>query len=319
MIYYLTKKFSISESIINAQRNFKHIHNDGLKESIGNIWSIKKFLLLDYYMPVFIDIVSKNNFKKFYYADPFCGSGKFAGFKDSILKKKSFPGSALIGALHASSLGYTDCIFSDIKQIYVDSLNIRLKNSKTVLKGISYNAKTMDFESAVNKILSLKGYQVAILVLIDPAAYVPIKWDLMIRLAKKVGIDIIFNFYTHRIAHNVSATKKNNKLEKNLNEFFGNDSWKEIRDGPRTSSSLGEKLLKFYSDRLGMVTNKKVIPIGVYRKGSSKLYDLVIITRSEAGAKVIKDAKKVMEKATTEAITREFKTQISSQTRLFKK
>ncbi len=312
----MPNKFSITDSIKRARTSFAHIHNDGLEKSIGDIWSIKKFLLLDYYMPAFISIVSKNNFKKFYYADPFCGSGKFADFKDPSLKKESFPGSALVGALNASSLGYTDCIFSDINSAYVDSLNARLENSKSILNGMSYKAGTMDFENAVEKILALRRYQVAILVLIDPAAYIPIKWSLMERLSKEIGIDIILNFYTHRIAQNVSATKKNKSVERNLNEFFGDDSWKRIRDGPRTSS-LGEKLLEIYLEKLRTVSKKNVIDIGVYKEGAHKLYDLIVITRSHAGAKVITDAKEVMRNATTESIKREFKTQITSQTRLF--
>ncbi len=312
----MSNKFSITGSIKRARASFAHIHDDGLEKSIGDIWSIKKFLLLDYYMPVFICIVRKNNFKKFYYADPFCGFGKFANFKDLSLKKESFPGSALIGALNASSLGYTDCVFSDINSDYVNSLNARLESSKSILNGVSYKASTIDFENAVKKILALRKYQVAILVLIDPAAYVPIKWQFMEKLAREVGIDIILNFYTHRIAQNVSATRKNKKGEKNLNEFFGDDSWKKIRDGPRVSS-LGEKLLDRYLEKLRTTSKKNVIDIGVYKEGASKLYDLIVVTRSKAGAKVVTDAKEVMRNATTEAIKREFKTQITSQRRLF--
>lgn len=311
----MTNKFSITDSILRARKSFSHINKDGLSNSIGDVWSIKKFLLLDYYMPAFISIVSKNNFKKIYYADPFCGSGKLAEFKDASLKKQYFPGSALIGALNASELGYTDCIFSEIEEEYVNDLNKRLDASKSIFGGRSYKAKKMDFEAAAKSILQIRKYQVAILVLIDPAAYIPIKWKTMEKLSKEIGIDIIFNFYTHRIAQNVSATKKIKAGEKNLDEFFGDSSWKKIRDGPKTSS-LGEKLLELYVKKLRLASRKNVIDIGVYKKGANKLYDLIVITRSSAGAKVIKDAQSVMRNATTEAIKREFKTQITNQTRL---
>ena len=311
----LSRRFSMFESIKRARKSFTHIYNDKLETSIGDMWSIKKFLLLDYYMPAFISIVRNNNFTKFYYADLFCGSGKLSNFEDSILKNESFPGSALIGALNASSLGYTDCILSDIKQKYVESLNTRLENSKYVLGGISYRAYTMDFKTSVEKILEIKKFRVAILVLIDPAAYVPIKWDLMKALSKEVGIDIIFNFYTQGIAHNVSASKTDATHERNLNEFFGDESWKKVRDGSR--SSLGDKLLNLYIQKLRMASGKNVIEIGVYKRGEQKLYDLIVVTRSTAGAKVIKKAKEVMSLATTTAITREFKAQVTSQKRLF--
>jgi len=48
--------FSISNSIKTARETFAHLNNDGLTTSIGDVWSIKKILLLDYYMPSFLGL-----------------------------------------------------------------------------------------------------------------------------------------------------------------------------------------------------------------------------------------------------------------------
>lgn len=310
--------FSISNSIKTARNTFAHLNNDGLTTSIGDIWSIKKTLLLDYYMPAFSQIIlsPKSNFKKCYFADPFCGSGIFTKFKDPELKNETFPGSALIGALNASKLGYTDCIFSEIDSKNVSALNSRLQKSKTRLKNREYSAQTLEFEKSVEKILKIRKYQVAVLILIDPDGYVPIKWKLMEKLIKQVGVDIILNFYTHRIAQNVSASKKRSEHEQNLDEFFGDQEWKKIRDTRVNTNVVGQKLLNHYLDKVRSIPDKTAIDIGVYKKGDNKLYDLILITRSAGGANVMRRAKEVMNNATTEAIKREFKAQLGSQSRL---
>jgi three-Cys-motif partner protein len=310
-------EFSISDSIKRARETFAHLKDDGLTTSIGDIWSIKKMLLLDYYMPSFIQIVSKNNFNKFYFADPFCGSGIFTDFKDKELKNEIFPGSSLIGALNASELGYTNCIFSESNSSNIEALNSRLAKCKTRLHGKEYTSQKLEFEKAVEKILKMRQYQVAILVLIDPDGYVPIKWKLMEKLIKEVGIDIIFNFYTQGIAHNVSTSKKKSEHEENLNDFFGDDGWKEIRDNRLNANNLGPKLLKYYLDKIQSNSTKFAVDVGVYKQGDSKLYDLILITRSKGGANVMNKAKEVMNNATTEVIKREFKAQLGSQSRLF--
>lgn len=300
--------FTISKSIKNHRKNVISLKNDKLPTSIGDVWSIKKLLLLDYYLPAFKIICNpNNNFFKWYYADPFCGSGVFS-FKDNDLKNEIFPGSGLIGPINAANLGYTGCILSEKNSSLVSALNNRLKKLRPLLNNQSYSAKDMDFEKAVFEILKVKKFGVGILVLIDPAGYVPIKWDLMEKLLKPVGIDIILNFYTHRIAQNASASKTGSEYEKNLDEFFGDTEWRKLRTG-LNRYNLGNNLLKHYLEKIQKFCGKNTIPIGVFKDGDKKLYDLIVITRSSGGTSVIKQAKNIMDNATTEAIKSEFKVQ----------
>lgn len=308
--------FTIPNSIDQARKNFSFLKNDGFGTSIGDIWSIKKLLILDYYLPSFKTICSpKNNFREWYYIDPFCGSGLFS-FKDKDLKTEVFPGSGLLGTYTSSKNDYTNCILSDKDPKVVKALNSRLTQSRLLLKGKSYKAEVLEFEDAVENILQVKKFGTAILVFLDPAGYTPIKWELMKRLLKPVGVDIILNFYTHRIAQNVSASKTKPENEKNLNEFFGDEEWKQFRTSIN-KQKLGNKLLKFYLDKIKNISGKNTIEIGVYKEGKNKLYDLIVITRSSAGARVIKKAQEIMNNATTKTIKSEFKVQIKKQKTLF--
>lgn len=307
--------FTIKTSIQNARKSVSHLKGDGLITSIGDIWSIKKLLLLDYYIPSFKLICSaKYHFDKWYYADPFCGSGLFT-FKDADLENEIYSGSALLGAFSASKSDYTDCILSDIDPKNIDALNERLSKSKIHLNGKTYHGNPVSFDIAVENILKHKKFGTAILVFVDPKGYSPIKWCLMEKLVNEVGIDIVFNFMTYTIALNASASKKKQEHEKNLNEFFGDDGWKQFLT-TMNKDNLGEQLLAYYITKIQKINKKNVIRIGVYREGDKKLYDLLVITRSGAGTKVIETAKRIMDNATTEAIYSEFQVQIKKQYRL---
>jgi three-Cys-motif partner protein len=286
--------FTISNSIQNARKMIAHLRNDGLPASIGDIWSIKKVVLLDYYLPAFKMICSpKFNFDKWYYADPFCGSGLFS-FKDKDLKSEIFPGSSLLGSFSAAKYGYTDCLLSDKKSILVQALNSRLQKSHIQLSRRNFSAMSHDFATAVTEILNRKKFGTAILAFIDPSGYTPIKWNLMEKLFKTVGIDVILNFMTYAIAQNASASKTNKTHEKNLTEFFGDDGWKQFVS-PINPQKLGTKLLDSYLQKVRKVSNKNTIEIGVNIEGNKRLYDLIVITRSNAGTNVIKTAKSIMD------------------------
>lgn len=314
VLYHDSMAFTISNSIQKSRENIQHIKSDKLGKSIGNIWSIKKLLVLEYYLPSFKKICSpKNNFHEWIYADPFCGSGLFHLKKDPDFKNEFYPGSALVGTITAINNGFNDCLLFDKSVAYVKDLNQRLSNLKHLFNNKKIQAQEMTFEKSVPLILSKRvPYKTAILVFVDPAGYVPIKWKLMEKLYNEVGIDVILNFYTHRIAQNVSASKKNKTHEKNLNEFFGDAGWQKFRS-PLEKQNLGSKLLDYYITKIRTVSKKNVIEIGVFNRGMNKLYDLIVITRSKAGADVIRLAQDIMHNATTKAIKSEFKVQLKKQ------
>jgi hypothetical protein len=70
------------------------IKKDGLKLSPGDIWSIKKFFVIDFCIGGFVPIFKKY-FKEYYYVDTHCGTGLIK-FAEKELKEERFPGSARI-------------------------------------------------------------------------------------------------------------------------------------------------------------------------------------------------------------------------------
>ena len=287
----------------------KHLEKDNLVLSTGGVWSIKKLLALDYYLPAFKTICSpKNKFKEWYYVDPFCGSGLIKlDEDDKDLSGQRFPGSAIIGTFGASIENYTDCFLSDIHEESIEVLKIRLGKSQSLLKKKNYEPKTMSFDDAVDFIEKKLSFGRAFLVFIDPIGYKEVKWKLMERLLKKGVVDILFTFMTDMIALNVAGADKN-LSHKGLNEFFGDDGWKNCKNG--------DELLQYYRSKIEGF-GKKTYPIGIYKKGKTKLYDLILATRSTGGGNVLRNLQRIMDKTNTESIRTAFKVISGKQHQLF--
>jgi three-Cys-motif partner protein len=285
------------EHIRYLYEKIQNLKNDGLKTSPGDIWSVKKLLVLDYYLGAFVKIIRnpKWKFKNWYYVDPFCGSGLIK-FKED-LKDERFPGSPMVAALRATELPFTDYLLSDIDKDSIKALDTRFSANKTLVGNRKYEPKVMDFASSVRNVEDKKQFGNAFLIFIDPTGYKDIKWELMERLLKIETADIILTFMTSFIALNRSKADSDIETAKSLDELFGNTEWTNCRGG--------EELLSLYRKRME-TTGKKTYVIGVFMKGESKLYDMILATRSTGGGKVVESATKIMESVTTELIHSSF-------------
>lgn len=62
--------------ITTLVEKIKGIKNDTPKTSPGNIWSIKKILVLDYYIAGFVKIIRNHpKFDRWFFVDTHCGTG----------------------------------------------------------------------------------------------------------------------------------------------------------------------------------------------------------------------------------------------------
>src|SRR5438445_2687554 len=218
------------------------LKNDKSKTSPGDIWSVKKLLVLDYYLAAFVRIIRsvKSNFKNWYYVDPFCGSGLIS-FKDE-LKDERFPGSPMVAALRAEELPFTDYLLSDIDENTIKALSKRLLTNKKLVGNRTYDPQVMDFATSVGTIEKKKQFGNAFLIFIDPNGYKEIRWDLMKRLLNIETADIIFTFITSFIALNRSKADGDLETAKSLDAFFGDDEWTNYRGG--------EELLALYRKKM---------------------------------------------------------------------
>ena len=267
------------------------IKNDGLVVSPGQIWSIKKLLVLDYYISGFVTIVRKH-FERWYYVDTHSGSG-LIGFEENDLKNERFPGSPLVAALHATRHSFTDYFLSDSDGNMITALNTRLKKLKPAVGTHQYNPKVRDFSQTVNFLESIQQFGNAYLVFIDPQGFKEITWDLMERLLKIEKADIFFTFMTYTIALNRSNAGTEESYATLLDNFYGDDSWHNLTNG--------DELLQGYIKK---VENYKtyVYHIPVFKTGENKLYDVIIATNSIGAGNIISDIIKIMDVTTTEMI-----------------
>lgn len=281
------------EKIITLTQKIKGINNDGLTPSPGQIWSIKKLLVLDYYVGGFVKIIrSHPKFDSWYYVDTNCGSG-LIDFEESDLKNEHFPGSPLIPAFRNSKTPFTEYYFSDIDKNAISSLSTRLGKLQPLVGNRSYTPKVRDFEHTVELIENMNRFGNAFLIFVDPTGFTEIHWDLMERLLSIDTADIFFTFMTWTIALNKKNAENDASYREGLNEFFGNENWVDC--------TTGDDLLQQYLTQI-QSHKKYVFDIPVFQTGKRKLYDIIIATRSGGAKSIIEDVESIMDVTTTEMI-----------------
>ncbi len=283
------------------------IKNDGSLVAPGQIWSIKKLLVLDYYIQGFVTIVRKY-FNEWYYVDTHCGAG-LIGFEEPDLRNERFPGSPLIATLRAQDYSFTDYFLSDSDSNAVSALTQRLQVLKTSVGNRNYSPITRDFASTVNFLESKKRRGKAFLIFIDPTGFKEITWNLMEQILSIETADVFFTFMTPFIALNRSSADNDESYAKSLDEFFGDSNWVKF--------STSEELLQYYIDKIKTKKNY-IFQIPIYQTGQRKLYDIIIATNSKGAGNIVSDANKIMEATSTELITNALKVVASKSSDLTK-
>ena len=257
------------------------IKDDKLITSPGDIWSIKKFFVLDYCIGGFVPIF-RNHFKNWYYVDTHCGTG-LIGFKEKELCDERFPGSPLVSAFKAKDYHFSKYFFSDSEKETTDALKKRLDILKSEIPNCSYDLVTRDFSKTVEFVKQFKGWNGFFLV-IDPIGFKEIKWDLMKSLLEIKTADIFFTFMTHVIARHRSNVESGNTFEESLVQFYGNKKW--------LSYTEGNDLMELYKRQIGDF-RKHVFDIPVYQSGKQVTYHIIIATNSSGAANIVESARKL--------------------------
>jgi three-Cys-motif partner protein len=102
-----------------------------------DVWSIKKLLVLDYYIEPFVKIMHSNKFNSWYYVDPFSGSGLL-----KLRERYLFPGSSIIPLLRANQSKFHRYYLSDSKSRYISALKNRvMRISQTKIYTYKYKLR----------------------------------------------------------------------------------------------------------------------------------------------------------------------------------
>jgi len=257
------------------------IKKDELITSPGDIWSIKKFFVLDYCIGGFVPIFKKY-FDHWYYVDTHCGTG-LIGFKEKELKDERFPGSPFVAAFKAQNYGFSKYFFSDNEQETIDTLKKRLKKLQSETVGCSNEITIRDFSKTVEFVKQFKGWN-GFFIVIDPIGFKEIKWELMKSLLEIKTADIFFTFMTHVVARHRSNVEEGNAFGKSLTEFYGNKKW--------LSYTEGNDLMELYKRQIGEF-RKYVYDIPVYQAGKMITYHMIIATNSSGAGNIVESARKL--------------------------
>lgn len=266
------------------------IKNDGLKLSPGDIWSIKKFLVIDYCIGGFVPIFRKY-FKKFYYIDTHCGTGLIK-FSEPELENERFPGSALVGLFKNTDKTFSEYHLFDDDNESINVLKNRIKRLEDEIGSKKITVSKQEFAESVKTIQNLNGFQKAFLVVIDPIGFKEIKWELMKKILSIDTADIIFTFMTHVVARHRSNSTLDNSYGESLSEFYGDNSWQE--------ATKGEELMKIYRNKIQKFKTY-VYDIPVFQSGNQVGYHIIIASKSRGAGNIIESARKIM-KVKTEMI-----------------
>lgn len=267
------------------------IKNDGLVPSFGQVWSIKKLLALDYYISA-THVIYKKYFDNWYYVDTHCGSG-LIGFEEDMLKDEKFAGSPLIVTLNNGKKPFSDYFISDISQESIDALVQRMKVLKPSIGNRTYNPVCRSFEDSVKEIQKYVREGNMLLIFVDPKGYKEIKWNLMRDLLSINRADIFITLMSYSLALNRPHAKPNSEAEKNFNELFGNEEWKNANNQQELVETYLNQIRKY---------KKFVYTIPVFKTGENKLYDLIFATNNGGAKNIIDDTKGILDVVTTELI-----------------
>jgi three-Cys-motif partner protein len=258
-----------------------------------DFWSIKKLIALDYYIVPFVKIMRSRSFSKWYYVDPFCGSGML-----EFRKKYRFPGSPLIPLFHFNGTPFSGYHLSDIRAEYVSALKNRINKVPNNAKMEIY-LDACNFSSKIEELFTgmqpQRWKETGYLVFLDPFG-LDVDWESMERVLRSGPVDVIFTFMTWAMVWN-----KNNKLaEDKLTTYFGDNGWKKLRTQDDFVNHYCGKIQK-----LGYHENYKTFTIAVIQEGG-KRYDVILATQSPGAANVLRDLKIVVGTVNTETINSAF-------------
>ena len=270
------------------------LHNDQESISPGNIWSVKKILVLDYYLrasqPIF-----KKYFKEWYYVDTHCGSGLFQTNQGDDDAGVVFPGSPLIAALESCDKPFTRYFLSDADKDAVSTLKNRMKklgiNNDTL-----YTISVRKFARMSWLLKQMESWNKAFVVNIDPTGFVDLAWSDLERILsiKKADVFVTFMNYGIRLGRPHAQGMDDGRMAATFNRVFGTNKWKACNDN--------DDLVNLYMQQIR--TQKKYVEkLPVFGSRGLEIYQLIFASNNQQGAgRIIDYTKKIADQVTTSMI-----------------
>lgn len=257
----------------------KPLRNERGPISPGDIWSIKKILVLDYYLAASYNIFRKN-FREFYYVDTHCGSGMFEIHRGDA-GKMLFPGSPLAAMLQADDKRWTKYLLSDSDDAAIAALRDRLAILGHPADGPLCEAAARDFASTAKMIKGMEQWGRAFVINVDPTGYKYLAWSDLEKLlsVNKADVFVTFMSYSLRLGR-PQAQGSDGKMADNFNRVFGTSEWEDCKNN--------DELTSLYMRQIE--TKKKYVEkLPVFATRGPKIYELIFASNNKRGAGSIID------------------------------
>lgn len=298
----------VKEDLLSLREHIAHF-DDGLEISTDkhDIWSIKKLLILRYYVPGFLKIIRKYNYETIHYVDLFAGSGFIK------IKEKLMPGTPLVPLLttkeivtDGNKLFFDQYHLADTNGKYVEALTSR-SNALGVGLPTHISVERQDFQTSVENIFPeipptwAESKKNAYLVMLDPYGF-DVTWEHLCRILKSGAVDVIIYFPTRMISWNQLKDQSAEKLTK----MYGNNDWVIFSSEDEFVEKYCENIQKIHVAWKPMKTKTFEVNAGKTK------YHLICVSRSEGALSIFSDMKKLFDSVDVKLLESVFDTSVLS-------
>ena len=302
---------TIEASLKTLHNMVSEFENEEITTAKHDLWSVKKLIVLRYYLYPFLQILRKNEYRKIHYVDLFSGSGLLK------IKNKIMPGTSLIPLLTTAELvekhpsHFFDHVhLSDSYKPYCDLLQDRISKLGLSLS-TEIDIKCRNFDESVKSLFSGKAPEYkdrkenAYLVVLDPYGF-KVNWNNLKRIFQSGTVDLIIIFHTRLIRWNQNKVQSKSALT----SMFGNEDWLDC--------NTDDDFIKLYCKRIESipVTWKQFKTKTLTVKRDTGIYHLICASRSPGATNVFDDIQKKFDSVDNKLLTKIFDTSLGSQSKM---
>lgn len=281
---------TIEESIESLRKHVMIFDKEDVTTDKHHLWSLKKLIVLRYYIYPFLDILRNNKFKKIHYVDLFAGTGLLK------IEDKIMPGTPLVPLLTTKEIikkktthYFDEYHISDIDGESIKLLEERINQVKEDLPTSIHVQKT-PFDKAVEEIFSgtpptnENWKNDAYLVVLDPFGF-DIDWNHLTQILRSGAVDVIIIFHTRLASWNQNKDQSAEKLTK----MYGDIDW--------VTCDSEDAFLEMYCKKIREIPSSwksfKTKTLSVERQNGK--YHIIFVSRSPGADSVFEDMQKKFE------------------------
>ena len=273
----------------------------------GTLWSaephtIAKITILESYLTAWFQILgSTRRGQDLVYIDGFAGPGKYINYS------KGSPIAALIAANVSLSSLQNKLNAVKLYCFFIEEDRNRYDFLKKEIEGFSSNKNIVICSYQDTFVKALKNIQkdfsfafsnnTPLFVFIDPFGPTGVPFSVIRDILSASTSEVLINLDADGIARILKAKEKADH-EKNLNEIFGDDSWRGLLNESLSFDRLSRKMLDLYKEKLRNIKDiKYVFAFEMRTKKSSLNYFFVFASRHPLGLEKMKEAMKKVDQS----------------------